>query len=182
MDRLEIELKLNRDRNWLLETYLMLSPDDLLRGVTPSEHDPATMWTPKDHLAHLAGIELNFVRMIRRHLGGEENPVALTTDESGKGRTRDEVMAYVHSMTEAWTVEHRDKSLSEVVQLGQQARAQTLALLAEIGDARLDEAVAGAPWGDGKVGTLLALHADHGRMHWYWVKEGMGKVGMTPPR
>jgi hypothetical protein len=182
MDRIEIELKLNRDRNWLLETYLMLSPEDLLRGVTPSEHDPSTMWTPKDHLAHLAGIEFNFVRMLRRHLDGEANPVALATDNAGKSRSREEVMAYVHSMTEAWTVEHRDKSLLEVVALGQQARAQTLALLAEIDDSRLDEAVAGAPWGDGKVSTLLALHADHGRTHWHWVKEGMGKVGMTPPR
>jgi len=68
MNRTEIEIKLNRDRAWLLETYAAMSPDDLVRGVTPSEHDPSSRWSAKDHLAHLSGIEKNFNAMIRRHL------------------------------------------------------------------------------------------------------------------
>ena len=76
MDRIEIEAKLNRDRAWLLETYAALPPDELVRGVTPSEHDPSSMWSPKDHLAHLAGIERNFVRMVRRHLPATPTPSA----------------------------------------------------------------------------------------------------------
>jgi hypothetical protein len=166
MDRNEIEQRLNRDRAWLLETYAMLPPDDLVRGVTPSEHDPSSMWTPKDHLAHLAGIERNFVRMIRRHVAGEPNPVGLRTDDSGAPRTMEQIMATVHEMTEAWTVEHRQKSLSEVIALGQAARAETLALLSELTDAQLAEKLPGAPWADGTIGGVIATNADHGRMHW----------------
>lgn len=182
MNRIEIELKLNRDRAWLLETYAMLPAADLLRGVTPSEHDKSSMWTTKDHLAHLAGIEFNFVRMVRRYLGGEANPVGLRTDASGAPRTMEQVMATVHEMTESWTIEHRDKSLSEVVALGQRARGETLALIAELTDEQLVEKLPGAPWADGTIGGVLATNADHGRMHWHWVKQGMAQVGMTPPR
>jgi hypothetical protein len=74
MDRSEIEAKLNQDRAWLLETYAAMSLEELVRGVTVSEHDPSSMWSAKDHLAHLAGIEKNFNRMIRRHIAGDTNP------------------------------------------------------------------------------------------------------------
>ena len=83
MDRIEIEIKLNKDRAWLLDTYAALSEDELTTGVTPSEHDPSTMWSTKDHLAHLAGIERNFVRMIRRHVSGDANPVGLASARRG---------------------------------------------------------------------------------------------------
>ncbi len=172
MDRSDIEIKLNRDRAWLLETYAALPPDELLRGATQSEHDPASMWSPKDHLVHLAGIEKNLVRMVRRHLSGDANPVGLMTGPDGAARTREQVMATVHEMTEAWVVEHRYAPLSAVVALGQAARAETLALVAELSDAQLEEKLPGAPWADGTIGAVLAVNADHGRMHWRWVKDG----------
>jgi hypothetical protein len=68
------------------------------------------------------------------------------------------------------------------VALGQRARGETLALLADLSDGQLVEKLPGAPWADGTIGGVLATNADHGRMHWHWVKEGMAKVGMTPPR
>jgi hypothetical protein len=176
MDRSEIEVKLNRDRAWLLETYAALPPEDLVRGVTTSEHDATSMWSPKDHLAHLAGIERNFVRMVRRHVAGDANPVGLARNDDGTPRTRDEVMAGVHQMTEDWVLQHRAKTLPEVVALGQQARAETLALLAELTDVQLAEKLPGAPWADGTVGGVLAVNADHGRMHWHWVKEGSARA------
>ena len=182
LNRIEIEAKLHRDRAWLLETYALLSLEDLMRGVTRSEHKASVMWTPKDHLAHLAGIEFNFVRMIRRHLSGEKNPVGLREGRDGAARTMEQIMASVHEMTEAWTDEHRSKTLSEVVALGQKARAETLALLAELTDEQVAEKLPGAPWADGTVGGVLATNADHGRMHWHWVKEGMAEVGMRAPR
>ena len=175
MDRSEIEAKLNKDRAWLLETYAAMPADELLSGVTPSEHDSSSMWSAKDHLAHLAGIEKNFNAMIRRHLAGDSNPVGLATGADGQPRTRDQIMASVHEMTEAWVLEHRAKSLSEVVALGQAIRSETLALLAALSDGQLAEKLPGAPWADGSVGGVLAVNADHGRMHWKWIKEGRAK-------
>jgi hypothetical protein len=182
MDRIEIESRLNRDRAWLLETIAMLAADDLVRGVTKSEHDPGTMWSPKDHLAHLSGIERNFVKMIRRHVAGDANPVGLRTNDDGTPRTMEQIMATVHEMTESWVVQHRGKSLSDAVALGQQARAETLALLGELTDDQLAEKLPGAPWADGTIGGVIATNAAHGRMHWQWVKDGMATVGITPPR
>ncbi len=176
MDRSEIEVVLNRDRAWLLETYAAMHPDELARGVSTSEHDRSTMWSAQDHLAHLAGIERSFNGMIRRHFAGDPNPVGLLTDADGQPRTRDQIMAAVHEMTEAWVREHRGKSLSEVVALGQSVRAETFALLSELTDAQLEEKLPGAPWADGTAGGVLATNASHGRMHWSWIKEGRAKL------
>jgi hypothetical protein len=173
MDRVEIEIRLNKDRAWLLNAFAQMPEAELLRGATQSEHDPAAMWTPKDHLAHLAGIEKNFVRMIRRHLAGDANPVGLRTNADGTKRTTEQVMAGVHEMTEAWVRMHGDKPLSDVVALNQAARAETLALLADLSDAQLLEPLPGAPWGDGTIGEVIATNAGHGRMHWKWLTDGL---------
>ncbi len=168
MNRIEIEKKLNEDRAWLLQAFADLSQDQLFADLTPSEHDPSNMWSALDHLAHLALIERNFAAMVRRHVHGDANPVGLTTDDSGKPRTRDEIMVSVHSMTEKWQREHHGKTLSEVVAITAGARAVTLQLLSELSDEQLAETLPGAPWADGTVGGVLAANADHGRMHWKW--------------
>lgn len=178
MNRDEIEISLNTARVQLLKDYAALSPEDLVRGVTPSEHDPSTSWSAKDHLAHLSGIEKNFNAMIRRHLEGDTNPVALRTAGGGAQRTREQVMAAVHAITEAWVLRHREKTLSEVVALGQQVRAETFALLATLTDAQLLEILPGAPWADGTVGGVLAVNADHARRHYAWVTEGLQRTAM----
>ena len=181
MNRIELETKLNRDRAWLLETYATLSDEDLERGVTPSEHDAANLWSAKDHLVHLALIEFNFARMVRRHVAGDANPVGLTHDASGRERPRDEIMASVHLMTEEWQQKHASKSLSEIVAIGQEARAETLKLVSELTDAQIEEKLPGAPWADGTIGGVLGANADHGRMHWHWAKEGFEKMGLAVP-
>jgi DinB family protein len=177
MDRTEIEIKLNRDRAWLLETVAALPEDDVTKPATKSEGDASKTWSAKDHLAHLVGIERWFNAMIRRHLDGDANPVGLQKDAQGVDRSMDQIMAGVHRMNEQWVQEHREKPLSEVVALGQQMRAETLDLLANLGDDQLLEKLPGAPWADGTVGGVLAANADHGRMHWKWVKEGWGRSG-----
>lgn len=171
MNRIEIETKLNDDRTWLLNTYAQLSETQLFGDLTPSEHDPSNYWSALDHLAHLALIERNFASMIRKHIGGAKNPVGLTHDDSGAPRTRDQIMASVHAMTEEWQLEHHGKSLDEVVALGASARAITLQLLSELTDEQLNEVLPGAPWADGTIGGVLAANADHGRMHWKWAKD-----------
>ena len=120
MNRIEIESALNKDRAWLIETYAEMPEADLLKPATPSEHDASVTWNAKDHLVHLALIEFNFAKMIRRHLGGDPNPVGLATDASGQPRSREEIMAGVHAWTEEWMQKQKAKSLSECVQIGQE--------------------------------------------------------------
>jgi hypothetical protein len=50
-------------------------------------------------------------------------------------------------------------------------RADTLQLLSELTDEDLASKIPGAPWGDGTVGGVLAVHAAHHRMHRHWVEE-----------
>ena len=171
MNRIEIEKKLNEDRVWLIDTYAQLTHDQLHGDLTPSEHNPSNYWSALDHLAHLALIERNFAAMIRRHIAGHQNPVGLTTDDAGAPRTRADIMASVHAMTEEWQIEHHGKSLSEVVALGASARSITLQLLSELTDEQLEEVLPGAPWADGTIGGVLAANAEHGRMHWKWAKD-----------
>lgn len=177
MNRIEIEKKLNQDRAWLIDTYAQLTHDQLTGDLTPSEHDPSNYWSALDHLAHLALIERNFAAMIRRHISGHDNPVGLMSDESGMPRTRADIMASVHAMTEQWQKEHHGKSLSEVVALGASARSVTLQLLSELTDEQLEEVLPGAPWADGTIGGVIAANAEHGRMHWKWAKDA-GVLGV----
>ncbi len=172
MDRSEIEIKLNRDRAWLLETIASMPDGEISRGATPSEHDPSTLWCVKDHLAHLAGIERAFNGMIERHVAGDANPVGLVNNEDGTRRPLEQIMATVHRMNEEWVGEHRGKSLREVIAVGQAVRAETLALMASLSDEQLAEKLPGAPWADGTVGGVIGVNADHGRQHWAWVRPG----------
>jgi len=151
MNRVELETKLNEGRNWLLANYGGLSEEQLLRPLTKSEHDPENHWTALDHLAHLALVERDFNAMVRRHFAGVPNPVGLMEDDSGKPRSRDEIMAIVHTRTEEWQVAHHGDTFSEVVALTAAARGATLTLIAELTDAQLEEKLPGAPWADGTV-------------------------------
>jgi hypothetical protein len=171
MNRVELETKLNEGRNRLLAKYAGLSDEQLHRPITQSQHDPENHWSALDHLAHLALVERNFNAMVRRHVAGSPDPVGLMTDKEGKPRTRDEIMAAVHADTEKWQVAHRDDSFMEVVALTAAARGATLALIAEMSDAQLEEILPTAPWADGTIGGVLGANADHGRMHWKWLKE-----------
>jgi len=169
--RIEIESKLNESRNWLLATYPSLTDEQLRRPVTTSEHNTDNRWSALDHFAHLALIEGNFVAMMHRHVSGHQNPVGLLVDDHGASRSREQIMANVHAMTEQFQQEHHNDSLSEIVALTARARAASLALLAELSDDQLDERLEGAPWADGTLGGVLGVNADHGAMHWNWVIE-----------
>jgi hypothetical protein len=176
MNRVEIETTLNESRNWILGQITALSEEQLHRPLTASQHDPQNLWSVQDHVAHLALIEGNFASMIRRHLSGASNPVGLLTDDSGERRSRDSIMAMVHEMTDEFQVAHRHDTLSQVIALTASARADTLQLLSELTDDQLTETLPGAPWADGTIGAVLAVNADHARMHWNWACE----AGLAP--
>lgn len=171
MDRIAIEIELNRDRTWLLETLSAMPPEALHAPRTRSEHDPGAWWSYADHFIHTTLIEQNWNDMIRRHLRGEQAlPRRLRPD--GTPQSREEVMAGIHAWTEEWARAHRGKPFAELARIGLETRAETLALLASLTDAQLQEKIPGAPWADGTIGGILAANAAHGRMHFAWAKEG----------
>ena len=175
MTRTEIEIKLNRDRAWLLETWTAFSTEDLTRGITVSRHDSNFRWSALDHLTHLAGIEAVFNRIIRRSLAGEADPIGLAKSADGTRLSHEEIMARVHAMNDAFVLQQHGKKLSEIVALGQQTRAETLSLLAELSDTQLEEKIPGAPWADGTIGGIIAVNGDHARQHFGWVTAGLAK-------
>ena len=44
----------------------------------------------------------------------------------------------------------------------------------ELTNEQLTEKLPGAPWADGTIGGVLAVNGDHGRVHWSWLREGLG--------
>lgn len=170
MDRIEIEIKLNRDRAWLLERLGDMSETELHAPRTFSEHDPESTWSFADHFVHTSLIERNWNDMFRRHIAGGRGLEPRLRDD-GSPQSMDEIMASIHGWTEEWKAEHSGKPFAELVQIGQAIRAETLALLAELSDEQLHSKIPGAPWADGTVGGIMAANADHGRMHFAWAKE-----------
>jgi len=173
MNRTELEIKLNKDRAWTLETFTAMSEADLSRQITTSRHNPEAKWTAKDHLAHLVGIEKAFNQMIERHLAGNGSSIGL--NEDGSPRSLEEIMTIVHALNETWVTEHHHKTFNEVVILGQAIRSETLALIASLTDEQLNEKVPGVPFNDPTIGGILALNGDHARQHYEWVKGGLAK-------
>lgn len=140
---------------------------------TRSEHDPDSWWSTADHFIHTTLIERRFNEMIRRHIGGAGGMDPHMVDESAQAlRPVEDIMAYVHAMTERWKLEHQDKPIDELVRVGLAVRAETLALLAELDDEQLASKIPGAPWSDGTVGGIMAVHTDHAVMHRRWAAEG----------
>lgn len=171
MNRIEIESKLNKDRAWLLDALSAMTPDELSAPRTPSEHDPSKTWSYADHFIHTTLIERNWNDMFQRHLAGSEG-MTLGRNKDGSQQSREEIMAGVHRWTEDWAEKHRGKSLDELVRVGAETRAQTLALLAELSQEQLDSKIPGTPWADSTVGGIMAANADHGRMHFKWARDG----------
>lgn len=171
MNRIEIEVTLNRDRAWLLETLSSMTDEELNAPRTPSEHDSSKTWSYADHFIHTTLIEENWNAMFRRHVSGEPG-MASRTNSDGTPQSQEQVMAWLHGWTEAWATKHRGKSLSELVRVGLAVRADTLALLSELTDEQLLSVIPGTPWADHTVGGIMAANASHGRMHFNWAKEG----------
>ena len=170
MNRVEIEIKLNRDRAWLLERLGAMSDEELNAPRTFSEHDPESRWSYADHFIHTTLIERNWNEMFRRHVAGERGLEPRRRDD-GSPQSMEEIMASIHSWTEEWKAEHDGKTFDELVRIGQAVRAETLTLLSELTDDDLASKIPGAPWADGTVGAIMAANADHGRMHFAWAKE-----------
>ena len=165
MNRAEIEIKLNRDRASLLEAIGALPDNVVGKGVTPSQHNNTVLWSAKDHLVHLAGIEHLFNGIIKRTIEGDPSPIQLPKEPDGKLLPVEQMMPHVHAMNDAWVEKHKDEGFLEIVALSQKIRSETLDLLSSLSDEQLQQKIPNAPWGDGAIGTVIAINADHGRRH-----------------
>jgi hypothetical protein len=175
VNRIEIEIKLNRGRAEMLEAIASMTEEDIRRPRTQSQHDADTWWSYADHFIHTTLIESNFNSMIRRHVSGKPGMDRNLVDPSGAAlRSMEDIMAYVNEMTEKWKIENQDKSVDELVRIGQETRSDTLVLLSELDDDQLASKIPGAPWADGTVGGIMAVHADHAVMHRRYAVEGEG--------
>ncbi|MGI8793463.1 MAG: DinB family protein [Acidimicrobiales bacterium] len=175
VNRIEIEIKLNRDRSWLLETLSKMSEEDMQAPRTQSEHDPKKYWSYADHFVHTTLIERNWNQMFRRHLDGKKG-MTLGSNPDGSRQSTEEIMAGIHRWTEEWADENRGKPFDELVRIGLEVRSETLAYLASLTQEQLDSKIPGAPWADGTVGGIMAANAEHGRMHY-----GYAEAGETAP-
>jgi hypothetical protein len=92
-------------------------------------------------------------------------------NEDGTPQTMEQIMAGIHAWTEEWCREHQGKPLDELVRIGLETRAETLAYLATLTQEQLDSKIPGAPWADGTVGGIMAANADHGRLHFKYAKD-----------
>ena len=178
MDRIEIEMKLSKSRIDCIEKLSKLSEEELHAPRTQSQHDPALWWSQGDHFIHTTAIEMTFNARIRRHIAGERgmegSPVQL--DDEGKPTVSwDDIMKSVNARTEAWAVQHRGKSLDELVRIGADVRGDTLQLLSTLTDEQLADRIPGAPWAKGVIGGIIAINADHAYAH-----HGYGEGGGGP--
>jgi hypothetical protein len=176
LDRIEIEIRLNEDRAWLLRTLSAMSDEERTRGLTHSQDDPdGPMWSFADHFIHTSLIEQNWNTMFRRHIAGKAG-MPSRVREDGQPQTREEVMAGIHAWTEEWAQRHRGKPLSELARIGLEIRADTLKLLSELTDEDLVSEIPGTPWADSTVGGIMAANAGHGRTHFKWAKDGLAAL------
>jgi hypothetical protein len=182
VNRIDIEIALNRSRNEALEFIVALDDDELRAPRTRSEHDADSWWSYADHFIHTTLIERNFNAMVRRQIDGAQGMDAALVDGSGRAlRPREEIMRYVHELTESWKVKQEGKTVDDLVRIGSATRADTLSLLAELDGDQLGMIIPGAPWSDGSIGGILAVHADHWAMHRRWAESGSGPGAEADP-
>jgi hypothetical protein len=171
MNRVEIEIALNRDRAWLLDVFTTIDEDLLARPVTESAFEPGFWWTPKDHFAHLLiRGERAFTAIVAAFADGHPEPTKV-----GRAALKDgeSVIDYVNRGNDEFTKEYRHHSMAELLREGAAARADMYALLARLTDDQFEHQIPGAPWSGGGVGAMV-LHngGDHARRHWGWIEDG----------
>jgi hypothetical protein len=175
MRRWEIEEQLLRHRLWLVDNYTALPEHVLLLPATQDRYDPTQWWRVKDHFAHCCRLPAVANARIRTHLEGRQVDVLLddgTLLEHALDPTEDGINPLDH-MTNQLLVENRDKTMEELVAVGERELADRFALLAEIPDERLDEPfdIHGRPFA---LSHLLVSSVMHDRTHFVWALEGLG--------
>jgi hypothetical protein len=178
VNRIETEIKLARDRAWVLETWSAIDPELLVAPCTVSGADPDFWWTAKDHFSHLVSVERNFTRMVASFVDGA--PDAIGSVVPDMPRERVDVSSYVDTGNDRWVKKYHDASLEELVVLGERARATTFEVMGRLADPDFERQIPGAVWDGGSVGAMICVpYGNHGRQHWDWVQDGWKARGLA---
>lgn len=156
-----------------VEDWFQAAPDaEMSREVTASEVPGAAMWTPKDHLAHVLGVERFFQGAIKRALDGVDDPLGFFTQTGS-----DDPQAHsdlINQANERGASRYRAEPAAALLARFSEARQATLALLGSLDDARLGQPVAHSPYGaDTTIGSLFNIIATHGVMHIEWLDDAV---------
>jgi hypothetical protein len=148
--------------------YNDLTDEDLLRPITESAVEGEEDWSAKDHLAHLAQVEVTFRGVVERALAGDPDPA-----DMGQVKSAQEAIARQNHINARTVVEGRAASREELLSALRAARGKTLEVMEGCSDEQLASPVAGAPWGDGTVSGVLATVAFHHGRHLQQVQGGL---------
>ena len=182
--RIELEITLHRGRNWLLETYTALGEAALDAPATQDEHDPDVWWTPKDHFAHSSRVISTTVAGVRNEVLGDDLHVLLdhgvqlpdVEGLDGRGELTPEtfpaILASINRMTHEIWLENHERSMSEIVAMGQRAFGDLLRLIGELDDEQLD---ARSHLGGYTVAQAMLITAGHDRIHLRWALDGLAE-------
>ncbi len=170
----EISAALAAQRQRVEDWFRAASDAEMSREVTESEVPGAAMWTPKDHLAHVLGVERFFQGAIKRALDGADDPLGFFTQTgSDDSKAHSDL---INQANERGASRYRAEPAAALLARFAETRLATLALLDALDDARLAQPVAHSPYGaDTTIGSLFATIASHGVSHIQWLDTAIAK-------
>lgn len=182
--RTDIEIAFLRARIWQLEAYATLPQELLEQPATQDEFDPASWWTPKDHLAHCGLMTEAISLIIRHHVQGGVDPSTLVVGERiaiqdpetmASFASLEDLFPVVHGRTHELWREYRDVPLDGVLALGERTRAELLGVLGSLTEEQLGLEV--IPRGPARwtVGQQIAQLHNHDKLHWGWALTGLAR-------
>lgn len=163
----EIIAALANQRRQVEGWFAALPAGEESRPVTASEVAGGEMWSPRDHLAHVLGVERFFQGAIKRMLGGADDPLGFFT-ATGSDDPADH-FAMINQANERSANKYRDATVAALLGRFDETRQATLALLATLDEAQLARTVPHSPYDDSTLGGLFRLIASHGIQHLGWL-------------
>jgi hypothetical protein len=149
---------LARQRDQVVAYFRGMSAETLHTGCTESEFPGGAAWSPKDHLAHLAVRERDFVHLLRRGAGGETGLLA------DRGSTSEEQDAYVNRENQREVDARRGLGLEPLLREFLDARDETCRLLRRIASSG-HRTMALAPGNEVPIDALAGASGTHARLH-----------------
>ncbi|MDE3230906.1 MAG: DinB family protein [Chloroflexota bacterium] len=165
----EIVAALADQRRHIEGWFAALPAGEERRPLTASEVADGGMWSPKDHLAHVLGVERFFQGAIKRMLGGAEDPLGFFTATSSDDPAAH--FALINQANERSANKYRDETVAGLLGRFDETRQATLALLATLDESQLAQTVPHSPYDydDTTLGGLFRLIASHGHQHLGWL-------------